>query len=555
MMAFNDYFLPGYITDALKKAGKLRVTESPWENDSLIVRHLEVDPDVLRIAGRELRKRRNELFKDVDWRDQQARRGQLSGLSRLLAAMDRPDAPIQQEALQVLPAISGFSPELIRILLTAFAQLGSQEWGLTDETLPPNQAAWQFVATANGYARYYPGPLGLSVPGLLAIHPSYHQQPVLPLPVMGMPALVSNIAAGNAPGIAIMETLLSTLVGAASLGKNASAEPYFGPRFFQELAGLEEQAGLFPLSDLAVLLTFKGEDQSLMTELIHQGDHLQVTGGLDSKRDIGYTIRRLRGRSLRDLKRRVSGHWHKVSFDLVANDYLQPQWLDDVAFNVAMDNSMFDTQGCLSAQQVFVEGSEAEVLRFAGRYIEQMKAIMQQLPKGRRPHERLREMYQWYEKQSGTIILTTLRDIQTHPFFVVYDKQAETFAMHNALNRSIVIRRVARLETALARLLGRGEKRDLLQSCGVAVPQERLLGIAETLGRAGVNRIVAVGNIWDLRLGKDSWDGYLPPTDLIAPQWGYWTIISFHDLDQELRRVTTRNKTLLFSAPAAVVST
>ena len=88
-----------------------------------------------------------------------------------------------------------------------------------------------------------------------------------------------------------------------------------------------------------------------------------------------------------------------------------------------------------------------------------------------------------------------------------------------------------------------------MQSCGVAIPQERLLGIAEILGQAGVNRIVAAGNIWDMRLGMESWDGYMPPTDLLAPQVGYWTTISFHDLDQELSRVQTRNKDLLSNVP------
>ncbi len=79
----------------------------------------------------------------------------------------------------------------------------------------------------------------------------------------------------------------------------------------------------------------------------------------------------------------------------------------------------------------------------------------------------------------------------------------------------------------------------------MAVPQERLLPIAEILGRAGVNRIVAAGSIWDLRLGVESWDGYLPPTDLVAPQLGYWATLSFHDSDQELLRVRARNEALL----------
>lgn len=546
-MAFiiNDYFLPDYVEDALRKVGKLRVTESSL-GDGIVVRHLLVDRDVLRIAGRALRNRRDELFGGVDIFDKEGLTERLSGLEGLMAEINRADSPLKKEALEILPQISGFSPEMVNILLSSLVNLSANGGPESaNGALPPNRAALEFVETHNGRARYYSGPLGISWPTFLAASRRFRQRPVLPLPVTGMPSVVTNIAAGNVPGIPIMEAMLTVLVGAASLGKNASAEPYFGPRFLEELASLESQKGSFPLSDLMPLVTFPGTEGSLLEELIHQGDHLQVTGGLDSKKAIGRTVHRLRSRGLRDLKRRVSGHWHKVSFDIVANEYLCPEWIDAVAFNVAFDNSMYNTQGCLSAQQVFVEGSEAEVLQFAERFIDRMRAILQRLPKGARSQDRLRGMYQWCERRGGFTILTTLRDIQTYPFFVAYDGETKELAVYNALNRSIVIRRVNRLETDLSRLLGNGEKQDLLQSCGVAIPQQRLPGIAEILGRAGVNRIVVTGDIWNMRLGKESWDGYLPPTDLIAPQSGYWTTIAFHDLDQELVEVRARNEALL----------
>jgi hypothetical protein len=547
-MAFviNDYFVPGYLEDALRKVGKLNVTATSPPGDGIVVRHLQVDRDVLNLAGRELRSRRHELLGGGDrvgWEDVS---GRLSGLNALVTDICRGGSALREEALKVLPRTSGFSSEMVRILLDSFTGLMPEKaWYDTNGALPPNQAALEFVKMSSGYAKYYSGPLRVSLPKLLATSRRHRARPVLPLPVTGIPRLVANIAAGNAPGIAIVEALLALFVGAASLGKNASAEPYFGSRLLAELAVLESRRGLFPLSDLVTLVTFQGTEQPLLEELVQQADHLQVTGGLDSQRDISRLVRRLRPRSPRDLKRRVSGHWHKVSFDVIANEYLRPEWGDTVAFNVAFDNSMFNTQGCLSAQQVFVEGREGEVLQFAERFVEHMRAILRGLPKGARPHDRLREMYEWYENRGGVTILTALRDMQTYPFFVACESETKEFAVYNALNRSILIRRVDRLETDLPRLLGIGEKRDLLQSCGVAVPQERLLGLAEILGRAGVNRIVAAGNIWNMRLGAESWDGYMPPTDLIAPQLGYWTTISFDDLDRELLRVEARNKALL----------
>ncbi len=532
---FKDYFLPGYIEDVLGAAGKLSVEERPFL-DGVTVQHLVVDGEALQIIGRALRDRRNDLMRGADLRDSQALAKRLAGLGALGAEISRADSPLRQEALEILPLISGFSREMTAVLIDSFARLiASEEQPDLSEMPSSRQAARAFTKTPYGYARYYSGLLGV----------------ITPLPITGVPQVVANIAAGNVAGITIMQAMLAVLVGAASLEKNASGEPYFGPRFLQELARLESENGLFPLSDLMPLVTFPGTDHALLAELIHQGDHLQVTGGHDSKRDISKIIRRLRFRGLRDLKRRVSGHWHKISFDIVGSEYLGGDWLDTVAFGVAFDNSMFNTQGCLSAQQVFVEGNEDDVMRFSAHYIEHMRAILQALPKGPNPSDQLREMYEWYENRRGAAILTTLSDIREQPFFAVYDGDAQDFTAFNALNRSIVIRRVDCLEDALPRLLGTGEKEDLLQSCGVAVAQERLMPIAERLGRAGVNRIAAVGNIWDMRLGAESWDGYMPPYDLIVPQPGHWTTIGFHQMGDELHRVRERNETLLAGVRSA----
>ena len=539
----NDFYLPGYITDALRRQGKYQVT--PHSADSIPMQHLHVDPEVVRIIGQELRARRAELLTGIDLDDQERMIKIFAGLERTIHQVERTDSAIRKEAMEILPRISGFSPQMMDILLGSFSGLttGGGSESIHEVMLSP-QATSEYVETPTGYARHYSGPVGAALTKLRARSMRGNQRQVS-LPVTGGPQIITNIAAGNVPGISIMETFLSMLVGAASLGKNASAEPYFGPRFLEEVSRLEREENLFPLSDLASLVTFSGGDRRPLQELIQQGDHLQVTGGHDSRRTIDKTVRRLRHRSLRDLRRRVSGHWHKVSFDIVSRKYLDPIWRDIVAFNVAFDNSMFNTQGCLSAQQVFVEGHEAEVLQFADRLLSHMRAILVRLPKGDHPHQRLRDMYHWYENRSGITILTTLRDMQEYPLFVAYDSNPTEFAVYNGLNRSIIVRRLENLETDLPRLLGSGRKRDLLQSCGAAIPQHRLLKLAETLGKAGVNRIVAPGDIWNLRLNMESWDGYLPPIDLVAPQLGYWTTVSFQDPDQELLQVESRNRELL----------
>jgi hypothetical protein len=536
----DDFYLPAYITDALKQRGKYRIAAHLVGDVS--IRHLHVDREVVQIIGQELRVRRAKLLTGTDLGDRGSLAQTLSGLKRTAHQVAHADSLIRREAMEILPRLSGFSPQMVNILLGSFSGLTRESsWESIFETTTLRRAASEFIETPTGYARHYSSAVGAALTRLGSSNGRSRQRRTM----SGRPQVITNIAAGNVPGISILLTFLSTAVGAASLGKNASAEPYFGPRFLQELNRLENEEGLFPLSDLATLITFSGSEWKPLQELVRQGDHLQVTGGHDSRRAIDKMVRRLRYKSLRDFRRRVSGHWHKVSFDVVSREYLAPEWRDVVAFNVAFDNSMFNTQGCLSAQQVFVEGHEAEVLQFAERILSHMRTILVRLPKGDHPNQRLRDTYEYYENRKGVTILTSLGDMREYPLFVAYDGTPTEFAVHNGLNRSIIVRRLENLETDLPRLLGSGARQDILQSCGAAIHQHRLLKLAETLGRAGVNRIVAAGDIWNMRLNRESWDGYLAPVDLIAPQFGYWTTISFQDPDQELVRVERRNRALL----------
>lgn len=538
VVVIPDYFLPAYIEKALKQAGLFQTSQSPFEpGSSLMIEHLAVTTPMLRLIGDQLRQRQAIL------REHQQYPERLAGLKLLANDLCRPNSAFRQQALSIVCQLSGFSSEMIALLLNSFGEM----FGMVQPDIGPvefsyPQSSPEFTKSPFGYARFY------------SDWPDAVQKYLSPAKknskggsatkLEGLPRLVTSIAAGNVPGISVLQAFFPLLIGAACLTKNSSAEPYFGGRFLTELAALEETNKLFPCSDLVVLLTFPGTERALLEEILHQGDHVIATGGHDSKREILGMVNRLRIRGRRDLLRRTSGHWHKVSFDVVAQEYLTPAWIEKVAYNVAFDNSMFNTQGCLSCQQVFVEGSEAQVLEFSKKFIEQMKVILARLPKGCDADAGLREMYHQCEKTPGVKILTGLRDMAADPFFVAYEGQPDQFAVFNALNRSIMIRRVENLEVDLPRLL-KGVPDDLLQSCGAAIPEARLFKLADFLGQAGVNRIVPVGDIWNMVPGLESWDGYLPPADLIHAQHGYWTTIKFHDASRAIEETYRRNQGLL----------
>jgi hypothetical protein len=219
---------------------------------------------------------------------------------------------------------------------------------------------------------------------------------------------------------------------------------------------------------------------------------------------------------------------------------------------VAVDNSMFNTQGCLSAQQVFVEGTPEQVLAFARLVTARMEEVARQLPKGAEPLAGLREMYTHYEGKPDVVVLTRLGEMTEHPFFVACDFSPHDFAAFNALNRSLLVRRVQDMDH-LAGMLRTVPDRDIFQSCGLAVGEDRLRDIADMLGRAGITRIVSVGDIWNMRPDLDSWDGNLKPLDLIAPKSGYWMTVRFRSPVAELGAVHQRNRRLLASGGPGMI--
>jgi len=539
MVAVQDFFVPRHAQEALEESGRY-VEEERELAPGVRGLHLRTDVGVVRTIGQALRRRAARSPRLSVKPEGLAER--LAGVRLLVSEFASRDSASRRELMELLPRITGFPREMIAVILSSLEALLS---GDAEQApgLPTNAAAGRYVPRGSGYVRYFPGRFGFSLSGMLA-GIGLANRAITVLPLTGLPRVVANVAAGNVPGIALLQAFYSVAVGAASIGKNSSAEPCFATAVMEGARRLEQERGLFPLTDFMAVVTFTREDRPALSELIAQGDHLQVTGGLDARREVAGIVRHHRLRRLRHLRRRVTGNWHKVSFDLVTAEMLELPDAEMVAHGVAMDNSMFNTQGCLSAQQVFVEGPVDRVLEFAGTLATRMAEVADRLPKGEDPTEGLREMYTHYEGKPGCAILTRLGEMAEHPFFVACDTAPREFGVFNALNRSILVRRIPNVNY-LAEMLRRVPDRDLLQSCGLAVGASRLLSTAEMLGRAGVTRIVSVGDIWTLRPDLDSWDGNLKPLDLIAPKLGYWTTLRFRDPRAELAEVYQRNRRLL----------
>jgi hypothetical protein len=70
---------------------------------------------------------------------------------------------------------------------------------------------------------------------------------------------------------------------------------------------------------------------------------------------------------------------------------------------------------------------------------------------------------------------------------------------------------------------------------GVAIPQNRLISFAESIGEAGVTNIRAVSNM-TLQKPWEPWDGRFPLHELFEHDNIRWVSISTKDIDAELEK-------------------
>jgi hypothetical protein len=76
-----------------------------------------------------------------------------------------------------------------------------------------------------------------------------------------------------------------------------------------------------------------------------------------------------------------------------------------------------------------------------------------------------------------------------------------------------------------------------LQTAGIAVPDDRLLRLADRLGKEGVSSLRVTGTMTQPKLGE-AWDGNLPGLEYYLPDAAKWVSINTINLDREIGQLT-----------------
>lgn len=393
-----------------------------------------------------------------------AAREQLAALpvAEVVAAIDRAvsrwldrEDPVRQLADQVLPVVTGFDPEMVRLGLNAYLKTfrAPQLWRFLTEDLGDPSLLDSFRPRAKGgWSRVYG-------PGLLA-----------------------HVWAGNVPALPLWSLVCGLLVKAGNVGKVASAEPWFAGAFARTLAEVEPR-----LAGVMAVVHWSRGHEALDATLCQQADVVMAYGGDDAlaawQRHVPAGTRFL-------------PHGHKLSLGMVSASALDSRQADALARQAATDVARWDQQGCYAPQVFYVEqGGAVSPREFAQRLAAQLEALEHKWPRrGLSVHESA-ALAQWRQAQAMAALGApgpAAPELLGTPgtAWAVSHVAAVQDPAPGPLNRSVVVVGVAHLTDALP---GLGRWGRHLQTVGLAASPEELARLAPLLGAAGVTRICALG--------------------------------------------------------------
>jgi hypothetical protein len=418
-----------------------------------------------------------------------------------------PDSPWRRIAHDLLPPITGYSPQMI------------EEWGFNVflQTLDPRDLPLTGRLDPHHYRQFTPYCTGyVKAAGKT---PKYYDN--------DQPKLIGHICAGNIVGLPAVEMIMDKLIDAATWIKPSTEEPVFAALFARSMQSLDPD-----LAYTIAVLPLDSTQTDLNEYLFSHSDLIRATGGEIARHSLMKVAD--------SCKKPLAGHWHKFSFITIAREYLSDQ-ATLVARLAALDVSAWDQQGCFSPQVIFVENrGQTSPRQFAELLANELQSMMRILPKGVKAGKiSILEGYQEAMKKQLLGFPVQLFSPPSHDYLVVYDETTDTVEPSPQF-RAITVKPINDINEIpeLVRPLHR-----FLQTIGVAVPIERLLPFAEAMGACGATNIRVLGEM-TLQKSWEPWDGRFPLEELLRDDGSNWVSISFKDMDNALQTSMIRLQTL-----------
>jgi hypothetical protein len=387
--------------------------------------------------------------------------------------LDR-DGPWRRKAEAVLPVVTGYDRETVRLGLSGYLRTFRapqlQRFLAEDFANPGLLDAFQ-PAMKGGFARAYG------------------------------PELLVHIWAGNVPGLPLWSLISGLLVKAGNVGKVASAEPLLAGWFAQILSEIDPRLG-----ECIAITWWKGGDATSEQVWLKQADTVIAYGGNAALAAIRERV---------PVSVRFLPHGHKIGFGVVSARALDTRKARPLARQCAHDVMRYEQQGCYSPQMVFAErGGQVSPREFAEQVSQELANFARKHPRRALSVAEAAGVAAWRNAEemrgfddAGRRILGDAADAWS----VAYAETAETLAP-SGLNRTLKVVAVDCLDAVVPLV---APFRAFLQSAAVAATPEELFRIAALLGDAGVTRISALGHMTAPEAGWHN-DGRFNLLDLVT---------------------------------------
>jgi hypothetical protein len=373
-------------------------------------------------------------------------------IDRAIACLLDPKDGYRREAERLLPLVTGYDSDMVRLGLTGFLQAFRAP------------QLHRFVAEDFGNPKlldeFQPRPKGGAAKAF-------------------GPELLVHVWAGNVPALPLWSLVCGLLVKAGNIGKLPSAEPVFAGLFARLLAEVHP-----PLADCMAVVWWKGGDDAQAAPLYAQADTVLAygnNGSLDAvRRQLPVTTRFL-------------PYGHKLGFGMVGVAALDALRAPATARLAAWDVMRYDQQGCYSPHVFYVQrGGRVAPGEFAHYLASELANLQQRFPRAALALADASATAGWRHAQElrslpgghGALI-----GDETAPWAVAYADAPQSLSP-TSLNRSVQVVAVDTLDEVVPLIAA---QRAFLQTAGLAVEPAELFRLSGLLGAAGVTRISAIG--------------------------------------------------------------
>lgn len=375
-------------------------------------------------------------------------------VARIVAAIDAVIArlldrehPLRRKAEHLLPIITGYDRETVRLGLTSYLKTFRRPQllrFLAEDFANP--------AMLDGFQ---PTPKG----GYLRARG---------------PELLLHVWAGNVPALSLWSLICGLLVKAGTIGKLASAEPLTAGWFAGLIAEIDPELG-----ECLAITWWKGGEAPAEPIFLRAADTVMAYGGND-------TLTALRAKL--PITTRFLPHGHKIGFGAVAREALDSRRAPALARLAAHDAARYEQQGCYSPQMLFVErGGRVSPAEFARHVAQELAALAHRHPRRTLSPAESASITAWRSAQEMGALKgpAELLGEPTDSWSVAHVEAPEDLSP-TGLNRTLKLVSVDSLDEIPALV---APYRNFLQTAGVAAAPERLFQLAEQLAEVGVTRI------------------------------------------------------------------